>query len=453
MATRTAGGIYNNTNIWAENGQKDEPTFTETEGWDITYSQAGGSTVGRTLMNRNFNKASAALYDVNRFGANLPWSSVISYEIGAKIIGSDDKVYKAKTVNTNIDPLSDDGTNWKYDEKPLSGDANINIVEDNRGNTYFSLTSNLFDKANKTLDNVTVGDFLGKFEDTNNVVWSASGGKAKANYVIPEIDANRKSVILSVADNGKEIFANADSFKVEITLPLFSTLPDNWEVKLYIFDTGFQTYPTDLNDVTLILQGGDNLQRASGAYSGSYKIRSPNSVVYIRKRPTSSSFFLAGVLRNEWAANCSYNNIDFPSEGGLTDVLLTERSDDRLCDLNFTIPVGIIGIGTEWSIINGHYCKAFVINLATLNNLIDKYTTASAIRGCIVTPVLIAPNLGNGGKGTAVTTSTSLVSILGAAGSQTNQIEVALQSPTTARTGDNTLLNIQLTFQNWLQRG
>ena len=311
MTNRTDGGIYTALNIWAENGEKNDPTFTETDGWDITYSQAGGNTVKRTLMNRNFNKASACLYDVNRFGANLVWSASpsLTYEIGAIVTGSDGVNYRSKTLNTSIDPVSDNGTNWTKVIPVISGDgSNINVNTDARNNVTVSLTSNLSDKANKSLNNVTVGDFLGKFEDSQNITWTASGSKANASYVQPVLDANRKNLVVTAADNGSEIFANADLVNVNITLPLFSTLPDNWYVKLYIFDAQYEAYPANPFSVNLIMQGTDNLQRASRQYNSPYKIRSPNSVAYIRKKPNSSSFFLEGVLRNSWAANCSNYN-------------------------------------------------------------------------------------------------------------------------------------------------
>jgi len=452
MATRTNGGIYNNTNVWAENGQKDEPTFTETDGWDITYSQAGGNAVERTLMNRNFNKASAALYDVNRFGANLAWSSVVNYEIGAKVIGSDNKVYKSKTTNNNIDPVSDNGTNWKYDEKPLSSDANINIVEDARGNTSFSLTSNLSDKANKTLDNVTVGDFLGKFDNSNNITWAASAGKIKANYIQPIIYANNTSITLSASDSGKEIIASATTTNTVINLPDMATVPDDWQIKLTILTVQYGVYPTTPYWIEIKTQGTNPLVRNNTTLGTSYKIRSSNSVLYIRK-VQNPAYAIEGILRNEWAANCTYNNIDFPTEGGLADVVLTERADDKLCDLNFTILAGPVGFDPTWSTVNGHYCKAFVIDFAPLNNLIDKYTTSISIRGYTCTPIIDTDNFEDGRKGTAVTTSVSYVRTFGTAGNQTNQIQVAVQSPTTARTKDSIVLNVQLTFQNWVKRG
>ena len=388
------------------------------------------------FMNSVLNQANQKVNHILKNGTAL-WNAGTSYDAGNSVtyLG---ELFKSLTTNLNSIP-SRASIDWvPFEPLYTTTDTAINVSVNGVTNTVdFTLPST---------------NLVNKFENTNNITWSEDAGKVKASYVIPDIDADRKDIVLTVADDGKEIFANADTVKVNITLPLFSTLPDNWEVKLYVFDTHFVTYPDNLNYVTLTLQGSDVLQRVSGTYSGSYKIRSPNSVVYIRKRSISTSFFLEGVLRNEWVAACSYNNIDFPAEGGLIDVILTERSDDRLCDLNFTIAAGIIGGGPEWSIIDGHFCKAFVIDFTPLNNLINKYTTASAIRGYTVTPVLIAPNLGNGGKGTAVTTSTSLVSTSGAAGSQTNQIEVALQTPTTTRTGDNTLLNIQLTFQNWTKR-
>lgn len=454
MTNRTDGGIYTVLNIWAENGDKNDPTFTETDGWGITYSQAGGNPVERKLMNRNFNKASACLYDVNRFGANLIWSSSpsLTYEIGAIVTGSDGVNYRSKTLNTSIDPVSDSGTNWTKVIPTISGDGlNINVNTDARNNVTVSLTSNLSDKANKSLNNVTVGDFLGKFDNSQNIAWTTSGSKAKASYVQPVLDANRKDLIVTAADNGSEIFANADNVNVNITLPLYSTLPDNWYVKLYIFDTGYETYPANPFSVNLVMQGTDNLQRASGRYSSLYKIRSPNSVVYIRKKPNDLSFFLEGVLRNSWAANCSYINVDHPTEKGLTDVILIESADDRNAVLNFNIFAGIVGNST-WSNSGVHYAKYFEIDFAPLNNLINKFTTANIVREFSVQPIMQNTNLGQGRQFTAITSMLSQVRIIGGAGTYTNRIQVSLQSPIDARTNDAILFAVRLKFQNWFKR-
>jgi hypothetical protein len=456
MANRTDGGIFDDSNIWAETGDKTDPPFTETEGWDITYSQAGGNPVERTLLNRNFNKTSAALYDVNRFGANLAWSNLVQYEIGATVIGSDNVKYTSKTVNTNIDPVSDNGTNWKKDIPVITGDgSNINVSTDARNNVSVSLTSNLSDKANKTLDNVTVGDLLGRFESSNNITWSEAANKLKAEYGVPLLDANRKDLTITAADHGKMVFANADSVQSNITLPAFSSVPVGWYIDIYVFDAGYITYPTQLTSVKLVLQSGDTLQRASGIYNSTtgYTMRSPNTIVRLLKRENLSSWFLAGVLHNQWAANCTYTNIDKPTaDSGITDVVLTEQADDRLAELNFNLSIGIVGDST-WTVSGGYYAKAHVIDLAPLNNVTNKYTTASLIRELSCQPIVFNGNFGQNRKFTAVTTAVSLVSTFGTAPNQTNQIEIAVQCPTTARTGDGIYVNVRLKFQNWLNRG
>lgn len=107
MTERKKSGIYLKDNIWAENKpeQCTEPDkgkypFAENDGWGISFSEAGGKPVERTVMNRNFNKIGALGYDVNRFGSNLPWDKSIVYEEGALVIGTDNKTYRAEVQNT-----------------------------------------------------------------------------------------------------------------------------------------------------------------------------------------------------------------------------------------------------------------------------------------------------------------------------------------------------------------
>ena len=364
------------------------------------------------------------------------WNSSTTYDSG-DIVNYAGSHYISLTTNTNSAP-SVSSTDWSPSSPSyVSSDTSVDIAVDSTKN-----------EVDITLPS---SNLINKFEDTNNIEWSEDSGKIKSSYVQKILDANRKDLIVTEDDNGSEIFANADNTNVNITLPLFSSLPDNWYVKLYVFDSLFSSYPDNLFSVNLIMQGSDILQRASGQYSSPYKIRSPNSVVYIRKIANSTTFFLEGVLRNSWSANCSYSNVNTPTEGGLTDVTLTEESDDRGASLNFNFFAGIIGDST-WDNNGVYYSKYFEVDFAPLNNLTDKYTTASIIRGFNCQPVIASTNFGSGRQYTAVTTCVSYVTILGTSGNYTNKIQLSVQSPINARTSDNVVLNVKLKFQNWGQR-
>ena len=215
MATREEGGIFNDNNIWSksEPSNRSDPVFTENDGWGITYSQLGGNPVVRKLVNRNFFKHAALAYDVNRFGSGLPWASAVSYEKAAVVLGSDDVPYVAGVINTDINPVSDiTGATWKHAIPEIASDG-INIVSttDARGDKTLNLSSNLSQKANSTLDNVTVGNFLSRFENSTSVVWSASGTKIKATSTIDDSNKANKNLDNVAAINLENKFIDTQS--------------------------------------------------------------------------------------------------------------------------------------------------------------------------------------------------------------------------------------------------
>lgn len=189
--TRTTNSIILEDQVWADNGDTTSPPFAPDIGWDITYSQAGGNPVERTLMNYNFNQLTALGYDVNRYGGNLFWDSTIIYEIGATVLGSNNLRYIAVTQNSNNDPTVDGGTNWTPLKITFASDANVTINEVAATNTVtIGLVSNLSDKANADLSNVTIGDFSAKLKDGQYTYKEIDGSQVKINVYEILTDSN-----------------------------------------------------------------------------------------------------------------------------------------------------------------------------------------------------------------------------------------------------------------------
>jgi hypothetical protein len=189
--TRTTNSIFLFDDIWAADGDTTSAPFDPRTGWDITYSQAGGNTVSRTLVNGEFNKFAGLGYDVNRYGSNLFWDSTITYEIGATVLGSNNLRYIAVTQNSNNDPTIDGGTNWTPLKITFANDANVTISEDAATNTVtIGLVSNLSDKANSDLSNVTIGDFAAKIADGQYTYKQIDGSQVKINAYEILTDSN-----------------------------------------------------------------------------------------------------------------------------------------------------------------------------------------------------------------------------------------------------------------------
>ena len=82
-------------------------------GWDASYSQPGGPTLGRALFNELLRELTALGVELNQHGL-LEWHSAVSYVHPAVVMGSDGQVYVSVADNAGVDPVSDvTNASWK----------------------------------------------------------------------------------------------------------------------------------------------------------------------------------------------------------------------------------------------------------------------------------------------------------------------------------------------------
>ena len=101
---------------WAATGDVEDPEdggIDRSIGWDISYSQPGGSLPKREHFNELDREVTALGVEVNVHGAGLEWDSSISYEHPALVTGSDARLYVSVQDSTNVDPVNDsDESHW-----------------------------------------------------------------------------------------------------------------------------------------------------------------------------------------------------------------------------------------------------------------------------------------------------------------------------------------------------
>ena len=109
---------------WAQNGQTATiPQTTAEQGrasWDQGFPQvcalplsAGGIPPNYLDFQGVFNALSSSIYYMQT-GALWPWSSTLTYPLGAHVLGSDNNAYVAVQENTGQDPTTDsEHTFWK----------------------------------------------------------------------------------------------------------------------------------------------------------------------------------------------------------------------------------------------------------------------------------------------------------------------------------------------------
>lgn len=92
--------------IWSSGGDIIAPSDTKISGgWDVEIPP-------RQYFNYIDNKQDQAIAHINQHGIAV-WDSVTEYQAGASYVqGSNGNIYKSITTNTNIDPITDSGTNW-----------------------------------------------------------------------------------------------------------------------------------------------------------------------------------------------------------------------------------------------------------------------------------------------------------------------------------------------------
>lgn len=124
---------------WAENGQTTTiPQTTAEQGrasWDQGFPQvcalplsAGGIPPNYLDFQGIFNALSSSIFYMQT-GALWPWSSTLTYPLGAHVLGSDNNEYVAVQENSGQDPMQDaTGTYWKNSSAQVTGPDFIGMI-------------------------------------------------------------------------------------------------------------------------------------------------------------------------------------------------------------------------------------------------------------------------------------------------------------------------------------
>lgn len=93
--------------VWASGGDVISPgTSKIASGWAVEIPP-------RQWFNYIDNKQDQAIAHINQHGIAV-WDSVTEYQAGKSFVqGSNGNIYKSLTTNTNVNPVSDGGTNWQ----------------------------------------------------------------------------------------------------------------------------------------------------------------------------------------------------------------------------------------------------------------------------------------------------------------------------------------------------
>lgn len=136
---RNQNGIVSDADIFAATGDTESPVdagLTTTEGWPVSYSQAGGPAPQRTVFHYLMRQLYSSVADLNKQGI-LDWDTAITYDINAVVMGSNGTLYQAVQSNSGNDPTTDGGANWESILPDLTQYARLDAVQTWTQQQYF----------------------------------------------------------------------------------------------------------------------------------------------------------------------------------------------------------------------------------------------------------------------------------------------------------------------------
>ena len=129
---------------WAATGDVRDPEdagIDHDTGWDATYSQPGGPTLERAVLNELLRELTALGVELNTRGL-LEWDATVYYVHPAMVMGSDDQPYVSTYHSRGVDPVSDTGnTAWKV-LQPVGPRGNVGPQGGAEAATFESLNAN-----------------------------------------------------------------------------------------------------------------------------------------------------------------------------------------------------------------------------------------------------------------------------------------------------------------------
>lgn len=416
---------------WAATGGISEPTLAKKNtGW------LGGEEPPHENMNFIQNEFGQKINHIMKNG--IPeWDTQTEYETGDRV-KYQTQVFRALADNTSQAPLPANA-NWGIDAtQAIAGSDAITVTQNSQTGE---------DTIDVSGSGLVTAD---KFQNSDRIKWTESTGKAQASFQNPApVEIASTNYTVSASQNGFTILGEAPIANTDgvITLPPASSLPPAWSINVITSSIALTS------KVTIKAQGSDTLIRSGLTYPDGFNITATGCHITITNVTSlvggGGEFIISGAIPNIYSAVCPVVDILNPSSTQSVNVLLTEFANDNTrCKLNFSIDLGLVG-DSSWGSSGGTLARAFRIDYGTINTLANKYTTDAYAKEAVATPVVQNLNFESGRLYSTLTTGVSGIST---DSSQINTMEIAVQTPNTARKLDAFSLNVELEFQNWIER-
>lgn len=186
------------------------------------------------FMNYIHNQQEQKINHILKHGVAL-WNATTSYDLGDSVTYNGE-IYKSLTTNLNSVP-SRASTDWA----PVT--------------PFYESTDNslaiAFDLPTNTVDyTIPAANLVNKFSNTDFIKWSTTGSTVVATYSNPSNPLLLAAKTFTAADNGKVFQLNSAGGGFDLTLPLWSSIPNGWNIKLEVI-------ATSNSKLRLVTQGTD----------------------------------------------------------------------------------------------------------------------------------------------------------------------------------------------------
>ena len=157
------------------------------------------------------------------------WDSATVYGIGS-LVEYANIHYISATVNLNKAPDLNPSDWSQYAKKIVAGSAAITVTPTAATNT-------------STID-ISGSGLVSKFENSSQITWSSSAGKAKASYVSPSsVQITNTNATLVATDIGRNIYwstgtSGGGTGNYTLTLPSAASVPDGWFIDISVLNVG-----------------------------------------------------------------------------------------------------------------------------------------------------------------------------------------------------------------------
>jgi hypothetical protein len=180
-------------------------------------------------MNWIHNEQQQKINHILQHGVSF-WDNATEYVVG-DLVNLNGVVYKALISNYSSTPVAGGNSTWAVYQKSIVAASGALTVQNNN-------------QSNVSTVDVSGSGLVSKFDNSETVVWTASGSKAKAKAQSKQYYFDSGSFTLTDEHNGATILLETLTAPLTITLPVSATSDPYYQVKFVVGGRGTGTLGT-----------------------------------------------------------------------------------------------------------------------------------------------------------------------------------------------------------------